>query len=99
MASSGIQCEKKIRREPKESFEPPPLWDALLTYISYGIVTLFGYLADIWRRLGIKKDIAFIEPGKVREIMVVGCWLGYQMASLLVAMTTYISRPHDLYTI
>ena len=47
---------KKPRPNPKEKFEPPPLLDAVCTYISYAVVVLFGHLADFWRRIGLKKD-------------------------------------------
>lgn len=55
--SSAIIEEKTVKREyPKESFEPPPLLDAVCTYISYAVIILFGHLADFWRRIGLKKD-------------------------------------------
>ena len=77
MASSG-GCQKKImRRQPKELFDPPPLWDALLTYISYALISLFGYLADFWRRVGVKRDIAFIEAGKVSVAIQIDSWVGW----------------------
>ncbi|XP_044516655.1 serine palmitoyltransferase 3 [Gracilinanus agilis] len=38
-----------------ESFEEAPMYIAILTYVSYGIGTLFGYLRDFMRKHGIEK--------------------------------------------
>lgn len=44
------------RRIPKETFEPPPLIDAMCAYFSYLILFIFGHLADFFRRIGLKRD-------------------------------------------
>lgn len=54
--SSAGEVLRRTRKDPKESFEPPPLFDVMCTYISYAVLVLFGYLADFWRRVGLKKD-------------------------------------------
>ena len=46
----------KIKGEPRESFEPPPMMAALFTYVSYAVLIMFGHLADLFRRLGLRKD-------------------------------------------
>uniref|UniRef100_A0A669DWN7 Serine palmitoyltransferase, long chain base subunit 2b n=1 Tax=Oreochromis niloticus TaxID=8128 RepID=A0A669DWN7_ORENI len=38
-----------------ESFEETPLWVAVLTYMGYGILTIFGYLRDFLRHWNIEK--------------------------------------------
>ncbi|KAE8600922.1 hypothetical protein XENTR_v10013457 [Xenopus tropicalis] len=38
-----------------ESFEEAPIYVAVLTYIGYGVVTLFGYLRDFMRAWGLEK--------------------------------------------
>ncbi|XP_037540923.1 serine palmitoyltransferase 3 [Nematolebias whitei] len=38
-----------------ESFEQPPMYVAVMTYVGYGIVTLFGYFRDFLRAVGIEK--------------------------------------------
>lgn len=38
-----------------ESFEETPLWVAVLTYMGYGILTIFGYLRDFLRHWDIEK--------------------------------------------
>ncbi|XP_043912170.1 serine palmitoyltransferase 3 [Protopterus annectens] len=44
-----------------ESFEQAPLYIAVLTYMGYGIVTLFGYLRDFMRTWGLEKCRAAVE--------------------------------------
>uniref|UniRef100_A0A8C5PCE2 serine C-palmitoyltransferase n=1 Tax=Leptobrachium leishanense TaxID=445787 RepID=A0A8C5PCE2_9ANUR len=38
-----------------ESFEEAPMYVAVMTYIGYGLVTLFGYLRDFMRAWGLEK--------------------------------------------
>ncbi|XP_053315933.1 serine palmitoyltransferase 3 isoform X2 [Spea bombifrons] len=38
-----------------ESFEEAPMYVAVLTYIGFGVVTLFGYLRDFMRSWGLEK--------------------------------------------
>ncbi|KAM4772313.1 serine palmitoyltransferase 3 [Rhinophrynus dorsalis] len=38
-----------------ESFEEAPMYVAVLTYIGFGVVTLFGYLRDFMRAWGLEK--------------------------------------------
>lgn len=63
MASSTTDCTTngspkvmKPKTLPKETFEEVPLDRAILTYISYGILILWGYINDFLRRIGIKND-------------------------------------------
>lgn len=60
-ARSGEARTKLSRVMPRESFEAPPLIHAVLTYISYAILFIFGQVADILRRLGIKKDLYTVK--------------------------------------
>ena len=59
---------KQPKFTPRESFEPPPLLHAVLTYISYAILFIFGHIADFLRRLGIKKDL---NVGKDANVSVI----------------------------
>ena len=57
--ASGVSPDShKLRRRkaPRETFEPPPLFDVVCTYIGYAVLFIFGHLADFWRRIGLKKD-------------------------------------------
>jgi len=38
-----------------ESFEETPLLVAVVTYISYGILIIFGHIRELLRKCGIKK--------------------------------------------
>ncbi|KAJ8412744.1 hypothetical protein AAFF_G00116950 [Aldrovandia affinis] len=38
-----------------ESFEQAPLYVAVMTYVGFGIVTLFGYFRDFLRAIGLEK--------------------------------------------
>jgi serine palmitoyltransferase len=42
----------------QESFEEAPLWAAIITYIGYGILNLFGWLRDFLRNIGVEKNLA-----------------------------------------
>ncbi|KAJ8360352.1 hypothetical protein SKAU_G00168770 [Synaphobranchus kaupii] len=39
----------------RESYEQAPLYVAVMTYLGFGIVTLFGYLRDFLRAVGLEK--------------------------------------------
>jgi len=51
----------KPQRIQEESFEETPLLIAVLTYIGYGVLILFGHIRDMLGRWGIKKGPT-IEP-------------------------------------
>lgn len=59
-----FQQNRKPRFSDKpifESYPEPPLYVLVLTYMGYGIGTLFGYLRDFMRSCGIEKCNAAIE--------------------------------------
>ncbi|XP_034008110.1 serine palmitoyltransferase 3 [Trematomus bernacchii] len=43
------------RHHKQESFEQAPMYVAVMTYLGFGIVTLFGYFRDFLRAVGIEK--------------------------------------------
>ncbi|XP_056147969.1 LOW QUALITY PROTEIN: serine palmitoyltransferase 3 [Lampris incognitus] len=43
------------RLHSQESFEQAPMYVAVLTYLGFGIVTLFGYFRDFLRAVGLEK--------------------------------------------
>ncbi|KAM6956316.1 serine palmitoyltransferase 3 [Aplochiton taeniatus] len=43
------------RRGGQESFEQAPMYVAVMTYLGFGIVTLFGYFRDFLRAVGLEK--------------------------------------------
>ncbi|KAJ4948504.1 hypothetical protein JOQ06_020038 [Pogonophryne albipinna] len=43
------------RQHKQESFEQAPMYVAVMTYLGFGIVTLFGYFRDFLRAVGIEK--------------------------------------------
>ncbi|XP_016893032.1 serine palmitoyltransferase 3 isoform X2 [Cynoglossus semilaevis] len=50
MASTSTDREHR-----QESFEQPPMYVAVMTYLGFAIVTLFGYLRDFLRAVGLEK--------------------------------------------
>lgn len=46
-----------------EEFQQTPIWIAVMTYIAYAILILFGYLRDFMRYYGLEKSRAFKEIG------------------------------------
>ena len=56
-------AETKVpRKRPVESFEQPSLWRAVLVYIGYVLVFLFGYLDEFVRKIGLKKMAGLHDP-------------------------------------
>ncbi|XP_064402986.1 serine palmitoyltransferase 2-like [Halichondria panicea] len=56
--SSGSEMEpqiKKRRPRAKESFEEPPLFEEICTYITYGVLAVVGYVSDFLRFVGVKE--------------------------------------------
>ena len=71
----GTDREPKVKKkrdyEPKEVFTEPPLFEAVFTYISYGLLLIMGHISDFLRRFGLKssgpgytealkKDVSFV---------------------------------------
>ncbi|XP_041726242.1 serine palmitoyltransferase 3-like [Coregonus clupeaformis] len=46
---------KAQRFQRPESFEQAPMYVAVMTYLGFGIVTLFGYFRDFLRAMGLEK--------------------------------------------
>ena len=55
---------KKIerRRNAQESFEEAPLWAAIITYLGYGILNIFGWVRDFLRAFGMEKNSSAKDP-------------------------------------
>ena len=43
------------RRRASEAFEQAPMYVAVMTYLGFGIVTLFGYFRDFLRAVGLER--------------------------------------------
>ncbi|XP_029449412.1 serine palmitoyltransferase 3-like [Rhinatrema bivittatum] len=52
-----------------ESFEPGPLHIAVLTYLGFGVMTLFGYLRDFMRACGLEKCHMATEREEQKEFV------------------------------
>ena len=50
--------------ESFESFEETPLWIAVLTYLGYGILILFGHFRDFLRKWNVENVPMSAEPVK-----------------------------------
>jgi len=53
---------RKVKSEQFESFEETPLLIAVLTYIGYGVLIVFGHLRDILRSWGCESVPTAAEP-------------------------------------
>ncbi|XP_039597106.1 serine palmitoyltransferase 2 [Polypterus senegalus] len=68
--SSHICHNGGIYKRPfKESFEETPMLVAVLTYMGYGILTLFGYLRDFLRQWKIEKCHNATEREEQKEFV------------------------------
>ena len=50
-----------------EEFEATPLFIAVITYISYAILIIFGYIRDLMRFYGLEKSRSYKELGNKVE--------------------------------
>ena len=50
------KVRKKLDYVPKESFQEPPLIEAVFTYIGYGLLIIMGHISDFLRRFGLKSS-------------------------------------------
>uniref|UniRef100_A0A669B4C8 serine C-palmitoyltransferase n=1 Tax=Oreochromis niloticus TaxID=8128 RepID=A0A669B4C8_ORENI len=57
------------RRHKHEPFEQAPMYVAVLTYLGFGIVTLFGYLRDFLRAVGLEKCNIAQEREKQKDFV------------------------------
>lgn len=59
---NGVENAKSNYKNHEE-FEQTPIWIAVMTYIAYAILILFGYLRDFMRFYGLEKSRAYKEKG------------------------------------
>ncbi|XP_041921232.1 serine palmitoyltransferase 3 [Alosa sapidissima] len=55
VVKNGTSTGPRPQRRGEDSFEQAPMHVAVLTYIGFGIVTLFGYFRDFLRAVGLEK--------------------------------------------
>ena len=64
--------EQQLHTKPEEEYEATPLFIAVITYISYAILILFGYMRDLMRFYGLEKSRSYKEIGnKVEKQLVI----------------------------
>lgn len=56
--------EEEPQHEIVEFFEETPLWVAILTYLGYAILILFGHFRDVLRNWKLEKAPVAAEPNK-----------------------------------
>jgi len=61
--------EKVVNKQFQEQFDATPLLFAILTYITYGIVTMFGFLRDFLRRHNLEKTLGSQEPEDTKDFV------------------------------
>ena len=61
----------KIDKVPhfQEDFQPTPLASAIITYIVYGILTIFGFLRDFLRKHMIEKNFSAVEASDMKDFV------------------------------
>ena len=69
---NGSKSVSKLSKR-KEKIEEPPYHLVLLCYLSYVILTIFGYLRDFMRKAGLEKNLSAIE--KNREVFSVNIFI------------------------
>ena len=65
-----INMKPHLANSQEESFEETPLLIAVLTYIGYGVLILFGHIRDTLHRWGCEKVPTMAEPvSEVQRIL------------------------------
>jgi len=73
-------CNGELYSRPFiESFEETPMLVAVLTYMGYGILTIFGYLRDFMREWKIEKCHIAREREEQKVNIVMCAWWKKQM--------------------
>ena len=60
---------KKSKKKFQETFEATPLLAAIITYINYGMTTIFGFLRDFLRKHGFEKLLASQEDPEMKDFV------------------------------
>jgi hypothetical protein len=63
------------RNTSQESFEEAPLWAAIVTYIGYGILNIFGWIRDFTRSIGLEKNASAKDSNPPVIIFAFGVFL------------------------
>lgn len=85
-AGSGREpkVRKKLDYEPKEVFPEPPLFEAVFTYISYGLLIIMGHISDFLRRIGLKSSGPGYSEALKKDVSTVPCVDRYLPAAAFV---------------
>uniref|UniRef100_A0AAY4E8U9 serine C-palmitoyltransferase n=1 Tax=Denticeps clupeoides TaxID=299321 RepID=A0AAY4E8U9_9TELE len=65
----GVRNGAAAQGRPRNRFEQAPLYVAVLTYVGFGIVTLFGYFRDFLRALRLEKCHIAQERQELKEFV------------------------------
>lgn len=66
---NGTRCVVREHVRGEDSFEQAPMHVAVLTYIGFGIVTLFGYFRDFLRAVGLEQCHVAQERDKQKDFV------------------------------
>ena len=61
--------DKKKKRQFQETFESTPLFAAIMTYLNYGMTTIFGFLRDFLRKHGFEKMFSAVEDSNMKDFV------------------------------
>ena len=65
----GSHKEKHRQAEFQELFEPTPLAAAIVAYIGYGVIIMFGFIRDFLRKYGLEKIYAAMEDPEMQDFV------------------------------
>ncbi|XP_062257451.1 serine palmitoyltransferase 3 [Platichthys flesus] len=66
---NGARTVVASRQHRQEPFEQAPMYVAVMTYLGFGIVTLFGYFRDFLRAVGLEKCNSALEREEQRDFV------------------------------
>ncbi|XP_009862141.2 serine palmitoyltransferase 2 [Ciona intestinalis] len=69
LRNGNVIHDEPPRKRFQEDFESTPLYIAVVTYINYGIMIVFGFLRDFLRRHGFEKTHASTEASDMKDFV------------------------------
>jgi hypothetical protein len=84
---------RMLREEYQESFEEAPLWAAIVTYMGYLILNIFGFLRDFFRYLGLETKKGAKDPNPLDFVPLFSEYECFYTRNLYTRIRDCFNRP------
>lgn len=92
-SNGNIKILSKSKKMFHETFEETPIWIAVMTYLSYGMLVLVGHIRDVLRSIGIEKTKAYTEPKRPGFVPLYQSWENFYTRNLFRRVRDCWNRP------